>query len=303
VLALAVLAVLIFMATEVLPGDATGALAGPSATEQQRAELRHQLGLDKPAAVRFGDWVAGAVTGDLGKSMAGRRPITDVLAERLPNSLLLTVSALLLATPLAIGLGLAAGLRAGRGTDRVVSASMLVVAGLPEFLTVVALTGVFATWLGLVPQVSLAPLGGRPWDAPQVLVLPVLSLMLIGLAATTRLVRATAAEVASAPYVEAARLAGVSGLRLALRHVLPNSLGPAVQVVAVMFGGLTGGAVVVETIFSYPGVGFELQQAVANRDVPMVQGLALALSAVSLAVLLVGDLVAAALDPRRRGLR
>lgn len=303
VVALACLAAVIFFVTEVLPGDAADALAGPDASEAERAGLRAALGLDRPAVVRFGDWLGSAVTGDLGVSFAGGRPVAEVLVDRLPNSLALTALALLIATPLAIALGLWAGLRAGRPADRAVSTTAMVLTGLPEFITVVVLTGVFATWLGLLPQVSLPPIGQRPWDAPEVMVLPVAGLLLLGLAVTTRMVRSVVADVADTPYVESARLAGVGGLRLAVRHVLPNSLGPAVQVVAVMFGGLTGGAVVVETIFNYPGVGYELQQAVAGRDVPMVQGLALALCAISLIVLLLGDVVAAVLDPRKMGVR
>lgn len=303
VLALATLAVLIFLATEVLPGDATDRLVGPDGGPAEQAAMRAALGLDRPLVVRFAEWIGGALSGDLGVSLAGGRPVADVLWDRLPNSLVLTMLALVISTPLAITAGLWAGSRAGGSADRVVSTAAMVLTGLPEFLTVVVITGVFAGWLGLLPQVSLPPIGGRPWDSPEIMVLPMVGLLLLGWAVTTRLVRSVVADVANTPYIEAARLAGVGGVRLAVRHMLPNSLGPAVQVVAVMFGGLIGGAVVVETIFSYPGVGHELQQAVGNRDVPMVQGLALALCAISLLVLLLGDLVAAALDPRRRGVR
>ncbi|MGW3470831.1 ABC transporter permease [Saccharopolyspora sp. NPDC000995] len=302
VLSLVALSALVFAATDLLPGDAADTLAGAQASQGDRDQLRTQLGLDRNALDRYTSWLSHAATGDLGTGLVGGRPVAAVLGERLPNSLVLTALALLMAVPPAIAGGLLAGMRAQRRSDRVISGGALVLAGLPEFLTVVALTAVLSTWLDLLPEVSLAPVGGRPWDSPQVLVLPALSLTLVGVATATRLVRSAVVDVLDAPYVESARLAGVSGGRLAVRHVLPNALGPAVQAVAVMFGGLTGGALVVEAIFNYPGVGYELQQAVANRDVPMVQGLSLALCATALVALLVGDVVATLLDPRRRGL-
>jgi peptide/nickel transport system permease protein len=297
---LAVLSALVFAATEVLPGDASGALAGVDATATQREQIRAELGLDRPAVVRYADWVGGVLHGDLGTAYVGGRPVADVLADRMPNSLLLAGAALLVMIPAALALGLLAGLRAGGGIDRAVSTASLVAAGAPEFLTAAVLVAVLATGFGLLPEVSLVPLGGSPLDDPVVLVLPTLTLVGVGLALATRMVRASAADVAAAPYVEAARLNGVRGVRLAVRHVLPNAVGPAVQVLATTIGGLVGGAVVVETFFGYPGIGFELQQAVLRRDIPVVQGLVLVLSAVSLGALLVGDVVRRLLDGARR---
>lgn len=299
-LVLAVLSALIFAATEVLPGDAVGVIAGADATAEERARIRETLGLDRPPWERYFDWTGTALSGDLGTAFVGGRAVSDVLADRLPNSLLVVGLALGLMVPGAISLGLWAGLRVGQSTDRVVSTATLICIGIPEFLTAALFVAVLATGLGLVPEVSLVPLGGSPLDAPETLILPVLSLSVVGLALASRLIRAAAADVASSPYVEAARLNGVHGVRLALRHVLPNAVGPAVQVFAVVVGGLVGGAVVVETIFNYPGIGLELQQAVARRDVPLVQGLVLALSAVALVVLLVGDVARRLLDPRVR---
>jgi peptide/nickel transport system permease protein len=291
VLVLGVLSVLIFAATDVLPGDAAGAVAGPDATATERAQIRAELGLDQPAVQRYLSWVEGVLRGDLGTAFVGGRPVAAVIADRLPASLLLAGLALVVMVPLALVLGLLAGMRAGRAADRVVSTAALIAVGVPEFLTATLLVAVFATGLGLLPEVSLVPLGGGPLDDPVVLVLPALTLTLVGLALAARLIRASAADVAASPYVEAARLNGVRGLRLAVRHVLPSAVGPAVQVFAVVVGGLVGGAVVVETVFDYPGIGFELQQAVARRDVPLVQGVALVLAATALGGLLAGDVV------------
>ncbi|MEV7230836.1 MULTISPECIES: ABC transporter permease [Polymorphospora] len=300
-LVLVALSVLIFAATEVLPGDAAGTLAGADATEAEREQLRRDLGLDTDPARRYIDWAAAAIRGDLGTGYVGRREVVEVLADRLPNSLVLTTLAMAVAIPVAAAIGLVAGLRAGRRADRAVSTATLVAVGVPEFLVAALLIAVFAAGLGLLPEVSLVPLGGRPWDSPEVLVLPVAALAVAATAAAGRLLRASVADIAATPYVEAARLRGVTGVRLALRHVLPNAAGPAVQVVAVMFAGLVGGAVVVETLFNYPGIGYELQQAVANRDVPMVQGITLAMSATTLTVLLLGDIAHLLLNPALRG--
>jgi peptide/nickel transport system permease protein len=298
---LAVLSVLIFAATEVLPGDAVGALAGTEASVAERAQIRTELGLDAPPAQRYLAWAGGVLRGDLGRAFVGGRPVAEVLAARLPNSLLLAGMALAVTVPTAIALGLLAGVRAGRAADRVVSTVALVAVSVPEFLTAALLVAVLATGLDLFPEVSLVPVGGTALEDPVILVLPVLTLAVVGLSLATRTIRASAADVAATPYVEAARLGGVGGLRLALRHVLPVAVGPAVQVLAIVAGGMVGGAVVVETFFDYPGVGFELQQAVARRDVPVVQGLALVLCATSLAALLAGDVVRLLVDGPRRG--
>ena len=220
-----------------------------------------------------------------------------MLGARLPNSLLLAGLTLALTVPLAVLLGLSAGLRAGGNGDRLVSTLAQVAAGVPEFVSAALLIAVLSVRLDLLPRVSLVPLGGTPLDAPRSLVLPVLTLTAVGSATAIRLIRVSAADVAASPYVEAARLNGVRGARLALRHVLPNAVGPAVQALTLTTGVLVGGAVVVESVFDYPGIGRELQRAVAARDIPMVQGIATALAAVMLLILLLGDICGRLLDP------
>lgn len=297
-LTLVLAAVVIFGATEVLPGDAAAQLAGATATDQEVDQLRQQLGLDRPAWQRFLEWAGGALRGDLGVSLTSGRPVGELIAERLPNSLVLTVLAFLIAAPIALVLGLVAGMREGRLADRVTTGLGLLAVAVPEFLATVALSIVFAQWLGWFPQITLVSLGGAPWDRPEGMVLPVLSLSLLGCAVAARTTRARVVDVVHTPSIEAARLRGVGGWRLALRHVLPNAVQPTMQVGAVMFGSLVGGSVVVELVFNYPGVGYELQQAVGRRDLPLVQGIGLVLCTVSLAVLWLGDLAVAFLDPR-----
>jgi peptide/nickel transport system permease protein len=287
----------VFAATAVLPGDAVSAVAGTDASVAERARVRAALGLDRPVAERYARWALGAVRGDLGTGFVGRRPVVEVLGARLPNSLLLAGLTLVLTVPLAVLLGLSSGLRAGTTADRLVSSLAQVAAGIPEFVSAALLIAVLSVWLDLLPRVSLVPLGGTPLEAPQGLVLPVLTLTAVALATATRLIRVSAADVAASPYVETARLNGVRGLRLALRHVLPNAVGPAVQALTLITGVLVGGAVVVESVFDYPGIGRELQRAVAARDIPMVQGIATALAAVMLLILLLGDVCGRLLDP------
>ncbi|MFD7061491.1 ABC transporter permease [Streptomyces sp. NPDC059906] len=294
---LVLLSAAVFAATAVLPGDAVSAVAGVDASEAQRAEVRAELGLDRPAVQRYADWAAGALRGDLGRGFVGERPVADVLATRLPNSLLLAGLTLALTAPLATLLGLWTGLRGGVA-DRVVSTSAQILAAVPEFVVAALLVAVLAVWLEVLPRVSVIPLGGTPLDVPDALVLPVLTLGAVGLAVATRLLRASVADIAATPYCEAARLNGVRGVRLAVRHILPNAAGPAVQALTLTTGALVGSAVVVENVFDYPGIGRELQLAVAARDVPMVQGIATALVAVMLAVLLLGDVCARLLGAR-----
>lgn len=296
---LVLLSGVIFAATAVLPGDAVSAVAGVDASEAQRADVRAGLGLDRSAAERYVSWVSGAVRGDLGSGFVGDRPVAEVVATRLPNSLLLAGLTLAVTVPLATLLGLWTGLRGG-GADRLVSTGAQVIAALPEFVIAALLVAVLAVWLEAFPRVSLVPLGGTPLDVPRALVLPVLTLSAVGLTVATRLLRVSVADAAATPYCEAARLNGVRGTRLATRHILPNAAGPAVQALTLTTGALVGSAVVVENVFDYPGIGRELQLAVAARDIPMVQGIATTLVAVMLAVLLLGDIGARALGARER---
>ncbi|MYR73974.1 MULTISPECIES: ABC transporter permease [unclassified Streptomyces] len=296
---LVLLSGVIFAATAVLPGDAVSAVTGVDASEAQRADVRAGLGLDRSAAERYASWVAGAVRGDLGNGFVGDRPVTEVVATRLPNSLLLAGLTLAVTVPLATLLGLWTGLRGG-GADRLVSTGAQVIAAIPEFVIAALLVAVLAVGLEVFPRVSLVPLGGTPLDVPRALVLPVLTLSAVGLTVATRLLRVSVADAAATPYCEAARLNGVRGTRLAARHILPNAAGPAVQALTLTTGALVGSAVVVENVFDYPGIGRELQLAVAARDIPMVQGIATTLVAVMLAVLLLGDICARALGARER---
>ncbi|WP_129843464.1 ABC transporter permease [Streptomyces sp. RFCAC02] len=297
---LLVLSAVLFIATDLLPGDAAGVAAGADATDRERAGIRERLGLDRPLPARYLAWLGRALRGDLGTSAAGGRPVAGVVADRFGNSVLLVVIAVAVIAVLATVLGLTAGLRAGRPVDRLLSSATVTLVALPEFLLATALLVLFAQHWRLFPAVSLLAPGESPLDRPELLVLPVASLVLGGVGTATRLLRAAAVTVCEGPAVEQARLDGVRGLPLALAYVLPAASGPAVQGLAVLASGLLGGGVVVESLFNYPGIGSELARAVAYRDTAMVQGIGLTLAASVLAVLLAGDLLSRLLDVRTR---
>lgn len=298
-LVLLVVTVLVFAATEAAPGDAATARLGPQAPAGAVEALRAQLGLDRPAPLRYLDWLGHAVRGDFGASYANGRPVGELIADRFGNSLVLGLAALAVLVPLAVGLGLWAGLRAGRRGDRIVSGTALGLAAVPEFVTGALLMAVFAAGLGWLPAVSLLGAGQGPLDEPSVLVLPVLTLVSVCLAQNLRLVRAGVAEAARSPAVVAARLNGVPELRVAVRYVLPAGLGPAVPVLARSVAYLLGGALVAESLFGYPGLAALLVDATAGRDVPVVQAVALLGAAVAVAANLAGDVAVHLLEPVR----
>ncbi|WP_461062670.1 ABC transporter permease [Streptomyces pseudoechinosporeus] len=300
VLVLLAVSVLVFAATEAAPGDAATARLGPQASAGAVDALRAELGLDRPAPVRYLDWLGHVVRGDFGASYANGRPVAELVADRFGNSLVLGLAATAVLVPLAIGLGLWAGLRAGRRGDRIVSGGALGLAAVPEFVTGAVLMAVFAAGLGWLPAVSLLGAGQSPLDEPAVLVLPVLTLVSVCLAQNLRLVRTGVAEAARSPAVEAARLNGVPERRVALRYVLPAGVGPAIPMFARSITYLLGGALVAESLFGYPGLAALLVDATAARDAPVVQAVALLGAAVAVAANLAADLAVPLLEPVQR---
>jgi peptide/nickel transport system permease protein len=294
---LAVLSVVVFWATEVLPGDAVGVVAGPDATDAERETVRVALGLDRPPVRRYGEWVAEMLRGNLGTSLVSGRDVAGIVAARLGASLAVLAPAAVLILILAGVLGTAAGLRPGSRLDRGLSGTTLGLIGIPDFLIATALLVVFTLWWAVLPTVALIPPGESLWRHPELVALPALALALGGFGSTMRLLRASAAQTVSAPFAEFARLNGVRGTRY-VRTIVSNAAGPAVHAFTIMIAGLLGGGIVVETLFNVPGLGYELTRAVESRDVPLVQGLSLVLGAATLTVLLIGDVAARLLDRR-----
>jgi peptide/nickel transport system permease protein len=287
--------VLVFAATEALPGDAAAARTAGRADAAQLAELRARTGLDQPAWQRYLDWVDGLAHGDLGVSLLSDRPVSDLVGQRLPATTALTVAALAVTLPTMLALAWLAG--GASRTGRLVSAVVTVVAAVPQVVVAAGLTALFAGTLAWLPPLSLLPVGGVP--NPQVLVLPALALALPSAAYGAALLRGTVADTLARPHVRDAHLRGVPRRRIAVHEVGPFLLAPAARIVAVVAGGLVAATALVETLFGYAGLGELLTGAVANRDTPVVQAVAMLAALVVLAGLLVADLVAALTDPYR----
>ena len=288
---LLVLSAVVFWATEVLPGDAVGTSAGPTATDAERAAIRVSLGLDRPAGERYLDWIGQAIQGDLGTSLLTGREVSEVIGDRLSASTAVLLPAAVAIVVLAAVLGAAAGLRADGRWDRALSAITLGLVGSSDFLVATGLLVVFTAWWPVLPAVALVPAGDELWHHPELVALPAIALALGGFGAAMRLLRASVAQTAASGFAKFARLNGVRGVRY-VWTVVSNAAAPALHGLSIVLAGLLGGSIVVETLFNVPGIGFELSQAVAERDVPLVQGLSLALGAATLLILLMGDLCA-----------
>ena len=250
--------VLVFVGTQVLPGDAANAILGRNATPASLHQVREQLGLDKPVIGQYFTWLGHLLSGNLGTSLAAGEPVSSLISSRIGNSLALAGITLLLLIPISLILGTLAGIRRAGRLDRTISGLTLGAIALPEFITGTFLVLIFAVNLKALPAVSLIPPGSDPLSQPTLLVLPVITLLIASLAYTIRMVRAGVAEVMESEYVQAARLNGVPERRVIRRHVLRNALAPSVQTFALTIQFLIGGVIVVETVFQYPGLGLEL---------------------------------------------
>jgi peptide/nickel transport system permease protein len=298
---LAILSVLVFAATQALPGDPARQVLGPTASQVQVDALSHQLGLDKSIVTQYGSWVSGLVQGDLGTSITSGQPVADVLGARLWNSLFLLLLAAGIAVPLAGAIGVASALRRGRGFDAVASVVSLTLAALPEFVVALLLVVLLATGaLHVAKPVSLLDPTIPIYRQIDLIVLPVVTLVMVVVPYMIRVIRTSMIEIMDSDYIESARLNGIPPRKLVWSYALPNALAPTAQVVALVLAYLAGGIVVVETVFNFPGVGSALVTAVRYRDIPVVQVLALATAAVYVICNLAADLVVMLVTPRLR---
>ncbi|CAM00324.1 oligopeptide/dipeptide ABC transporter, permease protein [Saccharopolyspora erythraea NRRL 2338] len=296
--------VVVFLATQALPGDAARAILGREATPERLAALREQLQLGEPLHVQYLSWLGNLVQLDLGTSFSNGMPVSELLGERLNNSLALMLCATAISVPVALLAGTYSALRRDKAFDHTTSVLTLVLAALPEFVVGIVLVLVFSTGaLNLLPAVYVMTESGSAWSDPVQLVLPTMTMVLAVSPYMVRIMRATMIEVLESEYVQQARLKGLPERTVILRHALPNSIGPVAQVVALQLAWLAGGVVIVEFLFRFPGIGFALVDAVNNRDLPVVQTLALAIAAVYIVVNLLADLVSLAANPKVRSAR
>ena len=300
VLTLILTSMIIFAMTQLLPGDTARVILGREAGEGALEALREELGLDDPLPLQYGNWLIHFFTGDWGVSFSTRSAILPLLMGRLRNSLMLTVVILFMSIPFAILLGLSAGLREGKLLDNLISVGSLSVVGLPEFVSGLVLIQIFAFGLGWFPANSSIRIGSSFLEALPMLILPALTATLVLLAYVARLTRAGVIEELKQPYVRTADLKGLPRRTVILKHVLRNALTPTITVIAISFGWMISGLIVVENVFNYPGLGRMLLFAIERRDLPLLQGVTM-LTVVGFALAnLAADLIYATLTPRIR---
>jgi peptide/nickel transport system permease protein len=297
---LALVSVVIFGLVELLPGDAATAYLGRNATPDGLAQMRLRLGLDRPAPERFLRWAGGLLRGDLGVSLALQQPISSFLWGRLRNSLLLGLSAALIGFPLAIGLGILAGLTRDRLPDLLISITALIGMSLPDFVVATLLIYLFGIRLRLLPATTLVNANAPLSQLLPNIVLPILTLTIVLTAYILWVMRTSIIEAMRNDYIRTARMKGLTPVVIILRHALPNALIPTLTISALALAWLIGNLFVIEAIFNYPGIGTLMLTAIHNRDIPVVQSIALVMAAIYVITNLGADLLTLALNPRLR---
>lgn len=306
IITLLLVSMVIFFATNALPGDPAQAILGPRATPQNLKVLRAELGLDRPIATRYASWLGNVMTGDLGRSLAGmKQPVSTVIGRRLYNSFLLVIISALVSVPLSMGIGAYTALKRDTKLDGGVTIGTLTLSAMPEFVIGIAAILLLSTQVfHLFPPISRLDPYEPIYQQLDAFVLPVLTLTLAVLPYIVRMMRASTIEVLESEYISMARLKGVPEPLVMRRHTVPNAVVPAIQGTAMQLAWLAGGIVVVEYLFAYPGIGSALVDAVANRDYAVIQALALIMAAVYVFLNLAADILTILITPRlRTGLR
>lgn len=291
---------IVFAITQLLPGDVARAVLGREAGEEALAAYREAYGLNDPLPVQYGRWLANFIRGEWGESLSTRTEIFPTVMQRLRNSAMLAVVTLLIAVPVALLLGVIAGLHEGKWVDNAISIGALSVVGLPEFVTGLVLIELLSRRWRLLPANSSIPLNASFSEALPMLVLPALTATLVLLAYIARLTRAGVVEELKRPYVRTAVLKGLPWRVVIFKHVLRNALLPTITVIAISFGWLISGLIVIENVFNYPGIGRLLVFSIDRRDLPTLQAVSM-ITVLGFALAnLVADLLYAALNPRIR---
>jgi peptide/nickel transport system permease protein len=290
----------VFAITSVLPGDAAEEKLGQDATPQAVAALRKEMGLDRSAMLRYFDWLGGMAKGDMGKSVVTGMPVGEAVASRLPASLQLAAVTTVFSVPLALGLGILCALRRGSAFDRFTSMATVAVVSVPEFLVATLAVLVFAVQLKWLPALSYAVDVSSPGEMLRSFALPVLSLGSVIVAQMLRMTRAAVIDQLAAAYIEMVRLKGASAARTVLFHALPNAIGPIANAVALSLSYLLGGVIIVEVIFNYPGIAKLMVDAVAQRDMPLVQACAMIFCSAYLVLVMLADVCGIVANPRLR---
>lgn len=292
--------ILIFAATQLLPGDVAQVVLGQFATPEAVANLREELGLNRPIYVQYVDWLTHFVVGDWGDSMVSHQPVRPMVMSRLRNSAMLAALALVFYVPLGILLGLIAALNREKLLDQGIAGLSMAFVGLPEFVSGLLLISIFALRLGVLPANSSIDPDSTFVEALPYLILPAIAVSLTSLGYVARMTRASTIDVLRTDYVRAADLKGLPRRTVLGKHVLRNALLPTITVVAMGIGFLIGGLIVTETVFGYPGLGRLLIYGIQRRDLILIQACSMVVVAVFAFSNLAADLLYGVLNPRIR---
>lgn len=297
-LTLWVVSMIIFLGVELLPGDLAEAILGQSATEETVAAFRRELKLDLPPHERYLDWIIGILQGDMGKSLANQREISELIGVRLWNTMFLAVVAAIISVPLAVMLGILAALYRNSIYDRVVNVVTLSSISFPEFFVAYILILFLAVKLGWFPSISNVSEDLGLWERIYRVSLPALTLTLVVVAHMMRMTRAAIINLLASPYIEMANLKGLSRSRIIVKHALPNAWAPIINVIVINLAYLVVGVVVVEVVFVYPGLGQLLVDSVSKRDMPVVQASSMIFAATYILLNLTADILSILTNPR-----
>lgn len=299
-LVFALVAIIVFVLVELLPGDAATAYLGRNATPERVARVQAELGLDRPAPERFAAWVGDLLRGDLGESLGQRRPVNELLWMRLRNSMLLAGMALLVSLPLALVLGIVSALQRDRWPDVSISVFSLFSLSLPQFVVGVLLIFAFSLQFALFPAVTTVPAQAPIGELLSSAVLPTATIAIGITGYLLSIVRSSMIDVLESEYVKMARLRGIPVLRVVIFHALPSALLPVITISALLVAWMVGNLVVVEAVFNYPGVGTLMINAINDRDLPLMQAIVLVMAGVYVLTNLLADVLSLVVNPRLR---
>jgi peptide/nickel transport system permease protein len=300
VITLFLLSVLIFFASQVLPGNPARAILGNLASQSAVNALNHQLGVDRPLLVQYWSWISGMLRGNMGQSYEYQSPVAPLLWAALLNSAKLAALALVVIIPLGILGGVVAALYAGRAADRIISLTGLSAATVPEFVSGIVIIVIFSVGLKILPASAAAPQGASFFTQLRYLILPAVPLVFVLFGYIARITRAGTIDALESDYVRTATLKGLQRRVVIWRHVLRNSLLPTITVIATQTGYLIGGLIVVETLFNYRGIGNLLLHAADSKDFPMLEAGVLTVGLVYMVATLIADVLTTVLNPRLR---
>jgi len=298
-----VISVLIFVGVEALPGDLAEAILGQNALPETVAAFRKELKLDLPPHVRYFAWLRGFMKGDLGNSLANKRPVAQLIGWRFENTIFLAAAAAVVAVPVALILGILAALYRNSLFDKIISMVTLSTISFPEFFVAYILIALLSVQVVIFPSISNINDQMSLWEKLDAIVLPCLTLTLVVVAHMMRQTRAAIINILASPFIEMARLKGIKRLRVIVLHAFPNALSPVINVVAINLAYLIVGVVIVEVVFVYPGLGQLLVDSVSKRDIPVVQASGLVFAATYVGLNLLADVLSILSNPRLRNPR